>query len=42
LLNVIVTDGGRYNCEATYKNQTIRWSQSSGMAIFDSGTCKAK
>jgi len=42
LLNVIATDGGRYNCEATYKNQTIRWSQSSGMAIFDTGTCKAK
>ena len=25
LLNVIVSDGGRYKCEATYKNETIEW-----------------
>jgi len=42
LLNVIVTDGGRYNCEATYKNQTIRWSKVSGTALIDTGTRKAK
>lgn len=42
VLNVIVSDGGRYNCEATYKNQTIRWSKSSGVAIIGPGTCKAK
>ena len=25
LLNVIVSDGGRYKCKATYKNETIEW-----------------
>ena len=25
LLNVMASDGGRYKCEATYKNETIEW-----------------
>ena len=37
LLNVIVSDGGRYNCEATYKNQTIRWPVTFGMAVIRQG-----
>lgn len=37
LLNVIVSDGGRYNCEATYKSQTIRWPTVYGMAVISQG-----
>jgi len=37
VLNVMVTDGGRYGCEATYKNQTIRWPTNFGTAFIRSG-----
>ena len=42
VLNVIVSDGGRYHYEATDKNQTIRWPQFSGLAAIGQGTCKTK
>ncbi|XP_078371760.1 hemicentin-2-like [Oculina patagonica] len=37
LLNLVVGDGGRYNCKATAGNQTIRWPQSSGYMVLASG-----
>ena len=42
VLNVIVTDGGRYNCEARYKNQTIRWPQVYGFAVIRRGKLNAR
>ena len=33
LLNVRVLDGGRYKCEATYKNETIEW-QTGALAVI--------
>ena len=42
LLNVIVTDGGRYDCEATYKNETIQWPQGYGYAVIHRGKLNAR
>ena len=42
VLNVIITDGGRYNCEATYKNETIRWPQDYGYAVIQRGKLNAR
>ena len=36
LLNVIVSDGGRYKCEATYKSETIEWP-TGAWAVISSG-----
>ena len=37
LLNVIISDGGRYSCHATYKNQTIQWPNDRGAAVIGPG-----
>ena len=42
LLNVIVSDGGRYKCKATYKNETIEWP-TGALAVISRGklnTCR--
>ena len=36
LLNVIVSDGGRYKCGATYKNETIEWPRGA-LAVISPG-----
>jgi len=42
LLKVNVNDGGRYNCKATYKNQTIRWPTVYGMALIGHGKLNSR
>ena len=37
LLNLIVSDGGKYNCKATNGKQTIQWPQMYGMMLLSSG-----
>ena len=37
LLNLVVGDGGSYNCKATDGIQTIRWPEFNGMMVLSSG-----
>ncbi|KAL9970792.1 hypothetical protein ACROYT_G023222 [Oculina patagonica] len=37
LMNLVVGDAGKYNCKATAGCQTIRWPQSYGYMVLQSG-----